>query len=221
MVFFSFFCLTGTRRVARKGFPFLIPKVTPQFWVSGLREAACLPVGRFWNQPQPWLNSMDVWAAAKLRNHLDIRAPGENISGSVCIGFQSSLLIWCCANWGLWKKSIWPAASCRWLLIKLMERPENQHAAWVSREVHVTWTPTPLPGERRGQCGKDQPSLRSQCHVVNQNSIFTVWLNLNGSWPYIWLLWDKGFSPAGVIEEWTPGQHWVKFYFCLFFSLYI
>lgn len=50
-----------------------------------------------------------------------------------------------------------------------------QHAAWVSREARVSMdTHLPLPGGETWTAGKDQPSLKSQCHVQKPKIRFSL-----------------------------------------------
>lgn len=160
---------------------------------------------------------MDVWAAAKLRNPSGHQFPRENVSGSVFIGFQGNLLTWRHANWGLWESPSdhqFPAGGF-WLSRRRGLR--TQRAAWVSREVlcqhHLPW-----PGEERRRAGKDQPNLRNQRRMhkpTDFSPLGLIWTVAAG--PALGGHGTKGFSPAIGSQEWNPGQHRVKFNFCLFF----
>lgn len=93
MVFFSFFLSNRDKEGSQEGVsPFLIPKVTLTLEFL-LREAACLPVERLENQPPALAHQHGCVGSSQAEKPIWTSGPpGENISGSVCIGFQSSLL---------------------------------------------------------------------------------------------------------------------------------
>ena len=94
IIFFLSLCLTGVEnwQVSWKDFPFPDSPDHPHS-ESLLREHACHYLENdLKTNPRVWLSSMDVWAAARLRNQSGCQAPRENVPGSVCIGFQRTLL---------------------------------------------------------------------------------------------------------------------------------
>lgn len=70
---------------------------------------------------------------------------------------------------GMVGKSVWPLASCTWLLIMLKEGPENQYADLVSKEVLHQHKYPPLLAWRRDEQNREGPSQISGTNIVCSN----------------------------------------------------